>query len=64
MLQGLTDAVCDAAVGFGERMTSPLSQLLLHQLSGAMSRVPQVATAFPASECRIHDDDRSGLDCR
>jgi FAD/FMN-containing dehydrogenase len=47
MLTGLTNEVCDAAVAFGDSITSPLSQLLLHQLGGAMARVPVGATAFP-----------------
>src|ERR671918_274347 len=30
-----------------ERRTSPMSQILLHHLGGAISRVPRTATAFP-----------------
>jgi FAD/FMN-containing dehydrogenase len=45
-LAGLDDAVIDHIVGAAAAATSPLSQVLLRQLGGAISRVPADATAF------------------
>lgn len=47
MLRGLSDGVIDAAIDHGRAMTSPFSQLMLHQLGGAVARVPKDATAYP-----------------
>lgn len=45
-LQPLDDAGIDALVGAAEQMTSPMSQVLLRVMGGAISRVPDDATAF------------------
>jgi FAD/FMN-containing dehydrogenase len=42
----LTDESIDAIVGAVPGIPSPLGQLHIHQMGGAMSRVPQGATAF------------------
>lgn len=47
MLVGLTDEIVDAAIAQCESATSPLSQVLLHQLGGAVARVDPGATAYP-----------------
>jgi hypothetical protein len=47
MLRGLSDGVIDAALEHGAAMTSPLSQLMLHQIGGAVTRVAADATAYP-----------------
>ena len=46
MLTGLTDDVIDAVVRAGRAPSSPMNQILLPQLGGAMSRVPRDETAF------------------
>jgi hypothetical protein len=46
MLSGLTDDVIDSVLEHAAGATSPMSQILLHQLGGAMNRVPRDATAF------------------
>lgn len=45
-LSGLPDNVMDALVGHHLERTSPLSQILVHQMGGAVSRVPRDATSF------------------
>lgn len=47
MLRGLTDDVIGAALERGSCLTSPHSQLMLHQLGGAVARVETGATAYP-----------------
>lgn len=47
MLRGLTADVIDGALACGARLTSPLGQLMLHQLGGAAARIPNDATAYP-----------------
>jgi FAD/FMN-containing dehydrogenase len=45
-LGGLPDQVIDGLVEHHRSRTSPLSQILVHQLGGAVARVPADATAF------------------
>jgi FAD/FMN-containing dehydrogenase len=45
-LTGLPDGVIDALVERHLDRTSPLHQILLHQMGGALARVPRDATAF------------------
>ena len=42
----LTDEAIDAIVAHADGIPAPLGQLHVHQLGGAMSRVPAAATAF------------------
>jgi FAD/FMN-containing dehydrogenase len=45
-LGGLPDEVVDALVRHHLERTSPMSQILIHQMGGAVSRVPRNATPF------------------
>jgi FAD/FMN-containing dehydrogenase len=45
-LSGLEDGAIDKAVEGAEQFDSPLSQILFHQMGGAVARVPGDATAF------------------
>jgi FAD/FMN-containing dehydrogenase len=45
-LDTLTDGAIDAILSFTDKIPSPLGQFHIHQLGGAMSRVPAGATAF------------------
>jgi FAD/FMN-containing dehydrogenase len=45
-LRGLDDAAIDTVVAKAGAFISPLSQILLHQMGGAVARVPDDATAF------------------
>jgi FAD/FMN-containing dehydrogenase len=47
MLGPLDPSALERMLEAHERRTSPMSQILLHHLGGAMSRVPRTATAFP-----------------
>jgi hypothetical protein len=42
----LTDEVIDVVAGYGRRISSPVSSIALWQMGGAVSRVPDDATAF------------------
>jgi FAD/FMN-containing dehydrogenase len=44
-LPGLSDAAIETAIGYGGRLSSPLSAVLIFQLGGAISRVPEANTA-------------------
>ena len=46
----LTDAMIDILVEHGSRMPSPMSQIHVHQMGGAVSRVPADATAYSGRE--------------
>jgi FAD/FMN-containing dehydrogenase len=43
---GLTDAVIDTMVEYGERIVSPITSAALWQMGGAVARVDESATAF------------------
>ncbi len=45
-LAGLPDVVVDGLVAHHASRTSPLHQILVHQMGGAVARVPREATAF------------------
>ena len=45
-LPAVSDAAIDVLVEHSSRMRSPLSQVHLHQMGGAVARVPKEATAF------------------
>ena len=45
-ISGLNDDVIDLILTYGERITSPLSAIHVHQLGGAMRRIGDDATAF------------------
>ena len=45
-VDALTDEVIDVMADFGRRIVSPISSVALWQMGGAMSRVPEDATAF------------------
>ncbi len=45
-LNALGDEAIDAILSFTDRIPAPMGQLHIHQLGGAMSRVPATATAF------------------
>jgi FAD/FMN-containing dehydrogenase len=45
-VDALTDGAIDAILSHADRIPAPLGQLHVHQLGGAMSRVPDGATAF------------------
>lgn len=45
-ISGLNDDVIDLILTYGDRITSPLSAIHVHQLGGAMRRIGDDATAF------------------
>lgn len=45
-LEKLGDEAIEAILSFSDKIPAPMSQLHIHQLGGAMSRVPAGATAF------------------
>ena len=51
-MDDLTDAAIDAAVAVGERIPSPLTEVLLQPLGGAFARVPDDATALRNRDAR------------
>jgi FAD/FMN-containing dehydrogenase len=51
-LDELTDDAISTLVEHVERISSPLSQVILARMGGAVSRVPADATAFPHREAR------------
>jgi FAD binding domain-containing protein/berberine-like enzyme len=51
-LRGLEDGAIDKAIEGAERFDTPLSQIILHQMGGALARVPDDATAFDGRDAR------------
>ena len=51
-LDELTDAAIDMLVGTFEHVSSPLSQVILARMGGAVARIPNDATAFPHRQAR------------
>jgi FAD/FMN-containing dehydrogenase len=51
-LEELTDEAIDALVDGFEHVSSPLSQVILARMGGAVARVPDAATAFPHRQAR------------
>ena len=45
-LSGVDDGAIDRAIEGAERFDTPLSQIIFHQMGGAVARVPDDATAF------------------
>ena len=52
-MHGLTDAVVDAIVEFGNRMASPLSAALIEYYGGAAGRVDPDSSAFAQRARRL-----------